>query len=754
MSSSNNSDAFDASWYARQYPDVKLSGMDPALHYERIGKLLGRPPNPASARQAPVSENPAGPATPPPASAATPPASARPPSQAAPRPASHKAIRGGLNLGKPDSPMVRGWLAKIGDDSPRLALLKIGSSVFKIECKNYRKDLVQAKINKGHHAFDFMLPLEFIDGKEHSLTLEDSETGKVVATGKAAWISTRTYNDFKGYLAESFVNPTALAPFREEDKRCFAAMECVARSLQQAASRLPEPPLFTVVMPVYNRIACVDTAVASVRSQSYPHFELLLVDDCSTDGSFERLEELAKEDSRLRVFRTPCNSGASAARNLALRNAQGKYIAYLDSDNTWQPGYLGAMAGAFARFADASALYSGQLLYRGNAEHPFAVRFGSLNRSLLLNRNYIDLNAFCHTRDVLEITGAFDESLQRYVDYDLILRIIDNCTVRSVPVLLSNYFYDKAENTITNDARHLDQIHEIRRRSIGRIAARIDGKPPQEPAPLTRRVSIIIPSYQAPEDIRECIQAVKALPSNESIDLIVVDNASDRNVVDYLSELAERGAIKLIANKRNFGFTYAVNQGIAISDPQSDVILLNNDAIVSRTAVAAMQHAAYQLEQCGLVVPQQVLPGKTKTIQDHVPYANPEHDCDVNISSHHANIVNPPLFHDGKFLELSFAPFFCVYIKREMLDDGLWLDAEFGRHYRSDRIFCDYVRHIRNRKIFHVADAIVYHKLQKSTDLLRSDAEKAGDFNAIFKKNQWTPELAKELGFRTAAWDI
>ena len=86
------------------------------------------------------------------------------------------------------------------------------------------------------------------------------------------------------------------------------------------------------------------------------------------------------------------------------------------------------MVGAFLELPDAEALYSGQLLFKGKQKHPFAVRFGSFNRSLLTNRNYIDINALCHTKELYNRIGGFDETLIRLVDYDLIMRIAETCS--------------------------------------------------------------------------------------------------------------------------------------------------------------------------------------------------------------------------------------------------------------------------------------------------------------------------------------
>ena len=119
-------------------------------------------------------------------------------------------------------------------------------------------------------------------------------------------------------------------------------------------------------------------------------------------------------------------------------------------------------------------------------------------------------------------------------------------------------------------------------------------------------------------------------------------------------------------------------------------------------------------------------------------------------SKAHYNIANVPLFHDGEILELNFAPFFCTYIKREVYDKSLGLDPELGRHYRSDRIFSNFVRHVLGLKIYQTSDAMVYHKFQQSTTNLKKDKDK---FDMMFVKNQWEPELAEKLGYKTPLWD-
>jgi GT2 family glycosyltransferase len=242
--------------------------------------------------------------------------------------------------------------------------------------------------------------------------------------------------------------------------------------------------------------------------------------------------------------------------------------------------------------------------------------------------------------------------------------------------------------------------------------------------------------------------------NNNSIEILVVDNASNTSVLDYLTDISNQGIIKLIKNDINYGFTYAVNQGIELAEKGNDIFIMNNDAIITYGAIESLQKAAYELPDCGLTVPQQILPGGTKTINAHVPHAYPQYECDVNLSAVHENIINVPVFHSGRVVEISFAPFFCVYIKRDVLDNSVGLDAEYGRHYRSDRIFCNYIRHVMNLKIYYIEEAKVYHKLQKSTVVLSNKSKGSSDFEIMFRKNQWDSDLADRLGYKNPPWDI
>ena len=107
----------------------------------------------------------------------------------------------------------------------------------------------------------------------------------------------------------------------------------------------------SIVMPLYNAADRVEEGVRSVQAQSLSDWELLVVDDASTDDSVKRVEALAAEDARIRVLRLERNGGPALARNAGIREARGRYIAFLDSDDAWAPEKLARQVAAMERGA-------------------------------------------------------------------------------------------------------------------------------------------------------------------------------------------------------------------------------------------------------------------------------------------------------------------------------------------------------------------------------------------------------------------
>ena len=96
----------------------------------------------------------------------------------------------------------------------------------------------------------------------------------------------------------------------------------------------------SIITPAFNSEKYIAETILSVQAQTYQDWEMLIIDDCSTDKTAEIVSAFHEKDSRIRYFYNSTNKGSAYSRNLALQNAKGKWIAFLDSDDTWHPEKL------------------------------------------------------------------------------------------------------------------------------------------------------------------------------------------------------------------------------------------------------------------------------------------------------------------------------------------------------------------------------------------------------------------------------
>ena len=103
---------------------------------------------------------------------------------------------------------------------------------------------------------------------------------------------------------------------------------------------MKNPPLITIGITCFNAEETIARAIASAEAQDYPNFEIIVLDDCSADGSVEVIKKIAKEDKRISLHRHKKNSGVAVARNTIIGKAKGKYIAFFDDDDEYHPSRI------------------------------------------------------------------------------------------------------------------------------------------------------------------------------------------------------------------------------------------------------------------------------------------------------------------------------------------------------------------------------------------------------------------------------
>lgn len=206
----------------------------------------------------------------------------------------------------------------------------------------------------------------------------------------------------------------------------------------------------SVIMPTFNRVEIIADSIESVLNQDYRNFELIIVDDGSTDTTRSVVESF-NDDRVIYVYQD--NSGAGAARNVGLAVSTGDIIAYLDTDNLWNPRYLSVVVKSFASNAGRSAMYMDFVDYQVRSDDTIKLRSyrrPEFDHESLLQKPYIDLNTFAHRRELYEVLGGFDESLRRRQDYDLVLKYTWLRDPLHVPVIAALYLRDVKLKQITS----------------------------------------------------------------------------------------------------------------------------------------------------------------------------------------------------------------------------------------------------------------------------------------------------------------
>jgi glycosyltransferase involved in cell wall biosynthesis len=185
-------------------------------------------------------------------------------------------------------------------------------------------------------------------------------------------------------------------------------------------------PLVSVVTPVWNAAATLGDTVASVRAQSLGDWELLLVDDASTDGSRDLARALAGGEPRIRLIERATNGGAAAARNAAIRAARGRLIAFLDADDRWYPEKLARQTAFMAAHGHAFVFAGYRRVDAGGRPLGVVRPPPRVSRDALLHGNVI--GCLTAVYDAGRLGKVEMPDLRRRQDYGLWLRLL-----RAVP---------------------------------------------------------------------------------------------------------------------------------------------------------------------------------------------------------------------------------------------------------------------------------------------------------------------------------
>ena len=222
-------------------------------------------------------------------------------------------------------------------------------------------------------------------------------------------------------------------------------------------------PTISIITPSYNCKQVFKATFDSVVYQTYKDFEWIIVDDCSTDGSFEHIEGLAKDEPRIIVLQTPKNGGSAVARNIALKHASGRYITFLDSDDLLDSNYLECQLDFIK---DKGPLISAG--YRRQAEHTCTDFYvpEKTDYKKALKGNPLSCLTTMYDRSVIGDL-YFDETYNRHEDYIFWLTILKRGIVAkgNHKVLATYVIHSNSKNS--NKSKLVKSMYRVYHESQG-----------------------------------------------------------------------------------------------------------------------------------------------------------------------------------------------------------------------------------------------------------------------------------------------
>jgi len=235
-------------------------------------------------------------------------------------------------------------------------------------------------------------------------------------------------------------------------------------------------PVVSVILPTYNRVDRLAVAMASVKRQTFEDWELIIVDDCSTDNTKQVISSWKYTDDRIRHLETRKNSGSPVIpRNLGCGHAFGKYLAFLDSDDSWRKEKLETQVGYLEATGEAFSYHDLLVRYEDRRSSVFWSKMSTCHSGevfpFLLKKNFVPTSSVVIRKDVYDKYGPMDMSLDISHDWDLWLKVAFEYQLHFIPDILVGTL-DIHSGTVISEAH---KRRKESRRVVKRWTPYVDG---------------------------------------------------------------------------------------------------------------------------------------------------------------------------------------------------------------------------------------------------------------------------------------
>lgn len=369
-------------------------------------------------------------------------------------------------------------------------------------------------------------------------------------------------------------------------------IESQIQEMRNQIEKFNKKPLISVVMPTFNTPSdLLSEAIQSLKNQIYPHWELCICDDRSPNEQvWKELQQYANEDKRIKVIRSSENLNISGATNLAISLATGEYVGFLDHDDVLTKDALFEVVKVINEY-DPDLIYSDEdkLEMDGTYSDPFFKP--NWSPDLLLSLNYI-----CHfsvyKKEIGDEIGWFRNEFNGAQDYDFVLKFTDRTNrIYHIPKVLYHWRKVPTSTSVNPNSKphaHIAGKNVVEEFLINKYGdgATVDETDylyvydPRYKLPNDTKISIIIPTKDHVELIKDCVESIIKQSSYENYEIIILNNNSvEEQTYLWFKEIQNNEKVKVIDAFFDFNWSKLNNFGIEHAD--GDVfIFLNNDVKV------------------------------------------------------------------------------------------------------------------------------------------------------------------------------
>ena len=679
--------------------------------------------------------------------------------------------------------IIRGWAFDSARPSLPVSVDIYVDNIFSSRhvADHFRNDLKSAGFGSGKCAFIAPTPISLFDGDRHIVRVIPTNLSNDLANSPRlvhmpnstpSQHIARLEQELNSQLAEfqrrcaafhsdaehaAVIERNSEAYFNWHDKfvrQTPEAREYILRSI----SRLNSPPLISILMPTYNTDpSMLRAAIDSVRSQLYPHWQLCIADDNSTnDATIDVLREYSEADARIKVALRKKNGHISEATNTAFTLATGKYVSFLDHDDLLTEDALFYMASA-AIESGADLIYSDEDKI-DNAGALFEPHFKpAFNYTLLLSYNYI-----CHfvmvNRNIMHRLGGLRSEFNGSQDHDLLLRlsaIIDHNKIVHVPRVLYHWRSHSASTAQASGAKSYTVDASTKAIAAHLSSVGVEGDVRTEhgyfhvkwPMPKIKPlVSIIIPTRDCAKILSVCMIGILNRTKYENFEIIIIDNNSvEEDTFRLFKEISVDNRVNIIKYEGDFNYSAICNYGASMARGEL-LLMMNNDVEARLDNSDWLDEMVSQINRKGIgAVGAKLL----------YPDLKVQHAGVIlgigGVAGHaHKNFNENDFGYMSRIQvaqELSCCTAACLMIKRDVFDEIGGFDADNLRVAFNDVDLCIRIRQAGYNIIYAPAATLIHHESysrgaeDSPAKIVRSQRE------ATYMVNAWKSVIAADPAY-------